>query len=373
MFSHIFKYEFKSCLRQKAILFWLIAFPIILGCFFKMAFSGIYEKDVVFNAIPVAVTNIEENDILKQVLEHISDSDEALFKVTYTDIDKAEEMLKSEDIKGIIKASDLSLEFGSTGIQQTIVKAFIQQYKTQEKIITDTAKNAPQKLDKVIASISEKISPNEDIPLHGNPDITIQFFYNLLAMTALFGSMSGLFVAQENQGDLSALGARRCCSPVNKLTSITATLLAFHVVEMICMVISVTFLRFVLKVDFGSKLPLVYLAAVLGGIMGISMGFFVGSFRIKEGLKMSVVMAVSMTCCFFSGLMSNTMKGTVAEHCPIFNEINPAAIISDSFYCLNLYEDYRRFTVKIISMAIYTVLFTLSGYVLTRRRKYASL
>lgn len=276
MFSHIFKYEFKSCLRQKAILFWLIAFPIILGCFFKMAFSGIYEKDVVFNAIPVAVTNIEENDILKQVLEQISDSDDALFKVTYTDIDKAEEMLKSEDIKGIIKASDLSLEFGSTGIQQTIVKAFIQQYKTQEKIITDTAKNAPQKLDKVIASISEKISPNEDIPLHGNPDITIQFFYNLLAMTALFGSMSGLFVAQENQGDLSALGARRCCSPVNKLTSITATLLAFHVVEMICMVISVTFLRFVLKVDFGSKLPLVYLAAIIGGITGISMGFFVG-------------------------------------------------------------------------------------------------
>lgn len=182
-----------------------------------------------------------------------------------------------------------------------------------------------------------------------------------------------LKILQENQGDLSALGARRCCSPVNKLTSITATLLAFHVVEMICMVISVTFLRFVLKVDFGSKLPLVYLAAIVGGIMGISMGFFVGSFRIKEGVKISVVMAVSMTCCFFSGLMSNTMKGTVAEHCPIFNEINPAAIISDSFYCLNLYEDYRRFTVKIISMAIYTVLFTLGGYVLTRRRKYASL
>ena len=45
--------------------------------------------------------------------------------MTYTDIDKAEEMLKSEDIKGIIKASDLSLEFGSTGIQQTIVKTFI--------------------------------------------------------------------------------------------------------------------------------------------------------------------------------------------------------------------------------------------------------
>ena len=106
--------------------------------------------------------------------------------MTYTDIDKAEEMLKSEDIKGIIKASDLSLEFGSTGIQQTIVKTFIQQYKTQEKIITDTAKNAPQKLDKVIASLSEKISPNEDIPLHGNPDITIQFFYNLTCHDGTF-------------------------------------------------------------------------------------------------------------------------------------------------------------------------------------------
>ena len=69
--------QFKNCLRQKAILFWLIAFPIILGCFFKMAFSGIYEKDVVFNAIPVAVTNMK-NDILKQVLEQISDGDDAL-------------------------------------------------------------------------------------------------------------------------------------------------------------------------------------------------------------------------------------------------------------------------------------------------------
>lgn len=68
MFSNIFKYEFKSCLRQKAILFWLIAFPIILGCFFKMAFSGIYEKDVVFNAIPVAVTNIEKTISLNRCL-----------------------------------------------------------------------------------------------------------------------------------------------------------------------------------------------------------------------------------------------------------------------------------------------------------------
>ena len=41
-----------------------------------------------------------------------------------------------------------------------------------------------------------------------------------------------------------------------------------------------------------------------------------------------------MTCCFFSGLMSNTMKGTVAEHCPIFNEINLPPLSQTAFTVL---------------------------------------
>ena len=45
MFINNFKYSFKVLIRNKGLIFWTFAFPIILGIFFNMAFSNI-EKDV---------------------------------------------------------------------------------------------------------------------------------------------------------------------------------------------------------------------------------------------------------------------------------------------------------------------------------------
>ncbi|WP_295209681.1 ABC transporter permease [Ruminococcus sp.] len=374
MFGHIFKYEFISCLKQKDVLFWLIAFPIILGCFFKAAFAGVYEKTTTFDTISIAVVNEADNSIFTETAKNVKSGDKALFEIQSADLEKAEKLLENENVIGIIDCKDLSVEFASSGIEQTIVRSFISQYKTQEQIITDVVKTDPQKLDTVISAMALPMDANKNIPLHGNTDNMTQYFYNLLAMVALFGSLSGMFVAMNNQGNLSAIGARKCCSPVNKLTSITATLLAHHVVQIVCMVIATAFLAFVLKVDFGDRLPMVFLSAIFGGMVGISFGFFVGSIgSCGQGVKVSICMSCSMISCFFSGLMVGNMKALVHKYVPWFNNVNPAAVISDTFYCLNIYEDYRRFTVKIITMAIMVAAFTLGGYILTRRRKYASL
>lgn len=374
MFLHTFKYDFRQCVRQKEIIFWLIFFPIILGSFFKVAFSELYDKTVKFNAIPIAVVETEKNAVFDQVIEQVSTGDDALFKVTRTDMKDAENLLKDGKITGIISTGDLSAEFSSSGIEQTIVRSFIRQYKTQEKIITDTAKNSPEKLESVISALSAEVESNTDIPFSDDLDNTVQYFYNLLAMVALFGSMSGIFVAINNQGNLSALGARKCCSPENKLTSIVAGLSAYCVVQTICMIVAVSFLAFVLKIDFGGRLGFVYLSSIIGGFMGVAMGFFVGSFgRLSEGMKMGIILTVSMLSCFLSGLMIGNIKALIAEYAPIVNKINPASVISDSYYCLAIYDDYSRYIQKIILMLIMTVLFTLGGFILTRRRKYASL
>ena len=140
------------------------------------------------------------------------------------------------------------------------------------------------------------------------------------------------------------------------------------------MLICVTFLRFVLRIDFGERLPLVYAAAIVGGCLGVTMGFFIGSIgRISSEVKNGIAMVVSMACCFLSGLMVGNMKMVIAEKLPWFNNVNPVAIISDCFYCLNIYSDYDRFCFKMISMLAYIVLFTMLGIILSRRKKYASI
>ena len=117
-----------------------------------------------------------------------------------------------------------------------------------------------------------------------------------------------------------------------------------------------------------------FLCGLIGGVLGVCVGFAVGSLgRSGYDRKMGMLIAVIMSFCFFSGLMAANMKSIIEKNIPWFNRINPAAVISDSFYCLVMYDDLSRFTEKIISMLIISAVFALLGFALTRRRKYESL
>ena len=52
MFIHNFKYTFKTLLKNKALIFWSFAFPIILGTLFNMAFSDLLKyKENIFKLV----------------------------------------------------------------------------------------------------------------------------------------------------------------------------------------------------------------------------------------------------------------------------------------------------------------------------------
>ena len=376
MFFHNFKYSLKNAFRQKEFLFWILAFPIILGTFFYVAFNSMYEKESMFNKIPVAIVENTENTAFKEVIKELSSGEDAMFDSKFTDSQTALDMLKTNDISGIINVdSELSLTVSNDGIKQTIIKSFLDQYQIRESIITDTVNNNPQNLQSVIDAMSQEINCNESLSLsNGNMDTYIQYFYNLIAMAAFFGSISGLYIAINNQGNLSAIAARKCISPTNKLTSITASLLASFVAQVVCVSIGITYILFILKVDMGDKIPMVYLSGAVGSLTGVTMGFFIGSFgRLNQNVKMAISMSVTMLSCFLSGLMIGNMKSVIEMYVPIVNRINPAALISDLFYCLNIYNDYRRYTEKFVTLLILSVVFTIGGFLLTMRKKYASL
>lgn len=376
MFWHNFKYELLSSLRVKDFIMWLMIFPIVLGTFFKIAFSGIYEKSETYSTIPVAIVENKENETFRSVIAGIESSDDPLLKVTYADEEKALELLKNKEVEGIIYVDDmLSLSVAEKGIEETILKSFVEQYGVQESIIVDTAKKDPTKLADVISALSSGADTNRDIPLtEGNTDPYIAYFYNLIAMVAMFGSLTGLHVSIGNQGNLSALGARKCCSPTPKSISILASLLGSFIIQSLCIIVCVTYLDLFLKIDFGTNLPYVFLAGILGGILGVAFGFMMGSIgSMSLNTKTGICMSVSMLSCFMSGLMVADMKAIMAEKLPWFNNINPASVISDCFYCLNVYKDYDKYTLKLVTMLIITTVFIVIGLLLTRRRKYASL
>ncbi|MBP3237481.1 MAG: ABC transporter permease [Lachnospiraceae bacterium] len=354
----------------------MIIYPIALGTFFKLAFGNIYDNDIKFSQIKVAVVeNAGEDTTLRNVLKEISEGEDALLDVSYMTEDEAVKALKDEEVKGIITDNGtLSLTVSSNGIRSTILEKFVERYNLNVKIIGEAAGD-PEKLKKVAAALSKDYETITAKALSkGNTNIYDQYFYNLIAMVALFGSMTGLHISIENQGNLSALGARKCVSPTPKSLTILSALAATFVMQTICMVISVTYIHFGLGVDMGNRLGFFYLTAIIAGMVGSSLGFFVGSInKASLSTKNSICTAVSLMLCFLSGLMDGGMKQKVAESAPWFNKINPAAVICDSLFSLNIYEDFERYNRCVLTMLITTALFIFLGFMFTRRRKYASL
>lgn len=376
MLLHSLKYELLTALRERSIIIWLVIFPIGLGIFMNAAFGSLYEKTTNMSALPVAIVEEQKDPVFRSVVESLEDSDEPFLKAEYTDRETAEKLLSDGDVKGIIMIGDpIVLEVKESGIEQTILRSFTDQYTVNSSIIREIMKKDPEMAMEAGKRMADELNACHEVSLtNGNTDSFTQYFYNLIAMVAMYGSILGLQISVNNQANLSDIGARKGCSPVRKSITLTAGLISAWIIESGCMAISVTFLRFVLGVELGGSLGLVYLTALLGGIAGVSIGFMIGSFdRFKYEVKFGIAMAVSMTLCFLSGLMMGTIKHIIEKKAPIINRLNPAALISDCLYALNVDSDLHRFSVKIASLAVMTLVFSVIGLIMMRRKKYASI
>ena len=375
-FFHSVRYFVISGFKSKNLVFWLILFPIVLGTFFKAAFSGLYESDDMFIKDPIKTAVAGENVMFKTVMQAMKQSGSLPLEAVYTDDDTAMQMLKKGEVAGIIYIADdgrLSLSVMESEIKQQVLKGFTDSYNANAAVITDIVKSGKD-VTKAAEVLSQGGYTKEISMKHGNSDIYQQYFYNLIAMTALYGSFIGVQIGINNQANISALGARKNCSPMPKSLALLADFTGGCILQTICMVICVTFLAFVIKTDFCGRLPLAYLASIVGGLTGVSLGFLIGAVgRWKEDVKIGISLIVTMPLCFLSGLMVGNMKSIMMNIAPWFNKINPAAVISDSIYSLSVYENLDVYFEKIAVMLITSAVLCVLGIMLTRRRRYASL
>lgn len=377
MFLHCFRYNLLRLVRNKVMVFWMLLFPMLLGTFFYVAFSSLFSLEL-FEAVPVAIVTEQDNENFTEVLNTLSEGDDAILSVTYTDSeDEALALLKDETVKSIIYVGD-ELHFSTTAgrtIEKSIIKSILDQYNNNVSIITDIATDNPMNIEAVIASMQEEISPIiENNFSDGNMDEYVQYFYNLLAMACLFSAMAGMYSAIENQANLSVIGARRCTSPINRMTEVIASLFSTTILQYASMTVTSLYLCFVLQINFGTSFPWIMLINLIGVLFGVALGFFVGSIgRGSEGIKNAICLVITMVGSFLSGLMVAEMRMIIETNVPIINRINPVALISDTYYALNVYSTYDRVLRNLLTLLIYTALLYFGGFLLTRRKKYASL
>ena len=379
MFLHLFKYRFKSFLREKEEFFWCLIFPLLLFLCFKLAFSSIADKEWSFHSIPVAVVYEKENALFEEVLGKISEDDsqgEEFLKITETDYEAALDLLEDKKVDGIILVKDeVTLIVDKTGLNQTALHSFINAYLQQINSIKHVSETNPAMIENLVAAMTEEVTfIRKDSIANGSMDPMESYYFALIAYTALSGGYYGMRCARLNLPNSTKIGMRKNLAGTPKSKVLFAELCATYSIHMIVMAVLVAFMFFVLKMDFAGKIGYVALTCAVGSFTGVSNGLLMGSFtKIKEVLQTVLYVAYSLLSAFLSGLMVVGMKNIIEHHAPIINKLNPATLIADSFYALTMFDTYERYFTNIITLAIIGVLSLAAAILLTRRKRYASL
>lgn len=377
-----YKYALLRLMRNKANLFWILVFPIVLGCFFKIAFSNITASES-FHTIPVAVVEGDNADAtaFHTMIEQLSgDSEDAMLSATFCDDKKARTLLEKGKVDGIFYTTDtvelaVNSDLSGASINQSILQSLLTQYYLNRDLIVQILTTNPGNIESLVDSIGQSVDTRKEVSLtRNNTDTYDQYFYNLIAMACLYTAMGGINLAINNSANLSSLAARKTIAPAKRAALIGTELLAIILFESLLNMVSFLFIVTVLGIHMTTHLGLAMLTILISTTFSITFGMFLGCVGPKsEGGKTGLMFAVVMPLCFLSGLMMGTMRMVVEKYAPFVNRINPAALISDSFYALNNYDTLTRYTGNILTLLLMTVLFLIISILVTRRKTYASL
>ena len=393
MFIHNFKYAFKTLFRNKMLIFWTFAFPIILGTFFNMAFSNIEnsEKMQIINIAIIQNENFENNETFKTSFKELSDenNENRLFNTQYVAEEKANELLNTGEIVGFLKLEENKpvLTFSTNGVDETVFKYVTEEIEQTNELLKNLSELEIQKeitsgnnnvdYDKIYNKVIEIIK-EDNVKLknisNDNLSYTMIEFYTLISMTCLYGGMLSMVSINQTLANMSNKGKRVAVSPTKKSTIILSSLLASYIVQLIGLAILFVYTICVLKVDYGNNTSLIILLTMAGSFAGLTLGTFVGTlFKTNENTKTGILIAFTMLWCYLSGMMGITMKYVIDKNVPFINKINPASMISVGFYALFFYDTLDRFIMFFACLVIFAFVLISISFLSLRRQKYDSI
>ncbi len=378
MFVHIFTYRLRCLLRDRETLFWTALFPLILATLFSMAFSNLNSAEV-FQPINIAVVDnsqYQRNENFKMALEAASEGEERLFNLTLASKEESDKLLDGNKIAGYIEAgSPMKLVVGKSGINQNIIRSFLDNYMQTVSAVESIISGDPAKLKSLTGDLGKRETYVREVSgTNAEPNYILSYFYTLIAMACFYGGFLGMREVSDIQADISPVAARVNIAPVHKMKAFLYSTCASLSIHFASMLVLLAYMRFALGIDFGAKTGYVLLTALVGSISGISFGTFISVFaRKSEGMKIAVLIGVTMTCSFLAGMMYQEMKYIIAQKVPLMAWLNPLNLLTDAFYSLYYYDSFSRYLLNIGVLSVFAVAFCAVTYLMIRRRKYASL
>lgn len=362
MLIHLLKYSLKMLVKDRNIMFWLLVFPIIIGTFMHLMTARSFEMEEKFATIPVAVVvQTDGKEYIRLLREAAAGQEMPLLEITETTEQQAQALLAQGKAEGIVYAGDtLSLTVQESGAVPSMLQLILNRIEQCRKY------DMPYTMENSFVTESNSIGDNM------RP--VMNLIYAVMALVCLLASLTGCECIATGWGGVSGPGLRRAVSPVGRMKGLLADFLACEIIGYGAACIVFIYMRFVLGICIGDRYPLILLFLSVAVSSGVMMGMFIGllPFR-RERLRLAVLTGMILVCCAMDDLMIEGIRDVIEHSVPWLNDVNPAAMISDAFYSLNVYSGYSRFLLDAGRLGGVTVLFMLLCLIIIRGKRYAGI
>lgn len=369
------KYALLTKLRNPSIIFWPFVFPIALATLMYFAIGRMEQAD--FETVPAALV-MEESENGRAFSAFLASLGEGsdLIRVEEMTEEDALEALEKGEVEGIFYAGEeTGLTVSGNGFPENILHSVLSSYLSGKSAVEDIAGLHPEGMPAAEEKLQQYDTAVEQVSLGGKTlNGNAQYFYALIGMACLYGGFIGFGCALWIQANLTALAARRCVAPVHRLRLIVTEFAAGFIVHFANMLVLLAYMKYILKLEFAGSNAEMTAVVLAGSMFGVSMGIFVGSIgKMSEGVKIGIILGISLSLSFLAGLMAGSVKNAVERHAPLLNRLNPAALISDALYCINVYDAPQRYARDMGILTVMSLLMIGGAFLIVRRERYDSI
>lgn len=386
-------YTLRSLVRQKALVLWALAFPIILSTLF-FAMLGNIGQSYALDPFPLGVVedaNYPRAYGLDETLTSLTDpsADERIFTLTTCDdTDQAEQLVADGSIDGYLTVDQMGtpeLHFARRAQgndNAAVAKMVIDNYVQTFSEVVTVALSDPQALASedsarsMLAAFSTDAAGTEKLQLTASdPDPSVRYYYSLMGMAAGMAAMIAAVAVSRTQATASPLGARRTLAGIPRWRVLAATLLASWTFSFVCLVAAFAYMRFALGVDFGGREGLCICTLALCSLMAPAVGSVAGSFA-RGGDGTGILVGLTCLLSLFTGLYgeaSQALADAVSRNLPWLAAANPLWQISNSFYALLYYDSLGPWLTRCATMVAMAAGFFLVASLRMRRQQHEHL
>ena len=381
----------KSLIRNRALLFWPLAFPIIMATMFGAMFANL-QSGYAFDPFQLGVVRDANYDAapgLDDLLDELSSPSADTQYVAITTCDDAadaEARVNSSEIEGYLTVDadgtpQMHLSRGSQGDDTaTVMSSILDSYVRTVAELKAVAAEKPELLASpsvaqatIAAFQTDAVSTTRLKLTRTDPDPSARYFYALLAMTVGMVAMIGAFAVQRTQANTSPVGARASIAGVSRWKVLVATVLASWLCGFACLVVAFAYMRVVVKVDFGGRDGLCLVALAVSSLFAMAAGALVGT---TPGVKTGIFSAIACVLSIFTGLYgsaSQRLADDVAANLPILSRLNPLWQIAHSFFSLLYYDSLEPFAQSCGTLLAMTAALVAVAALRMRRQRYEHL